>query len=236
MRSRSCRPMAVVATAMSALAGCGSGGTGTVAVIAQAASWTVAADTAHVAVRLNFGGIQEAATGEVDFQTRAMHLTSADGEQIIIIGDDTYDLRPRSTTWSHQHHPTDVLQALETGVDPAPLLSLLRELSPAVRTVGHEMVDGVNATHFHADVNLGAAELVAGASTTRIPNPRFPTFPVDVWIGQGRVLRLTWSSPDGNAGLSGPYPPAQPFATEDFSDFGIPVSIAAPPTSTVAPA
>jgi hypothetical protein len=100
-----------------------------------------------------------------------------------------------------------------------------------VHTVGEETVDGVRATHVHADINTSAADAAAGAAPTSNPAPEAATFPVDIWIANGRIVRLAWTPPLNDESSTVPSGPAQPFATEDFSDFGTPVSIVPPASS-----
>lgn len=128
------------------------------------------------------------------------------------------------------------------GMDPSQELSLLEAKAQSVTKVGTETVDGTATTHYRAVVdltktaNLGPegrqmVQQLAGAGAT--------TMPTDVWIdsaGRPAQLEITITLPRAPASVSGAAAAAFPETTHmkmDFSDWGIPVQVTAPPAGQV---
>jgi hypothetical protein len=123
------------------------------------------------------------------------------------------------------------------GVDPSQLspagaqnahqsLELLK--GPGVtssRKVGAETVDGNATMHYHVVVDIPKAMKAVGASAAGMREIRRVfgngTMPIDVWVDKsGYVHQLRMSYRLGRARVT---------FTETMSDFGVPVSIKAPP-------
>jgi len=133
-----------------------------------------------------------------------------------------------------------------TGLDPAQLaqyqnqnpasgLSFLEAVSGGVQKVGTETVRGVATIHYRATVDLTklGAKLPARARSL-LRNLRetahLSSLPVEVWIATDGIARrfsysmgpLTMGSETGSA-----------TATMELYDFGVPVSVKAPPAADV---
>ena len=113
--------------------------------------------------------------------------------------------------------------------NPAQQLGYLQGVRDDARVIGPEPVDGTPTTHYAGVIDLDRTPAAADPAT----RPQVDqlkgrlggsTVPVDVWVdGQGRLRRVT-ESPAGSS------------TTVTFSDFGVPVSVAAPPADQVADA
>jgi LppX_LprAFG lipoprotein len=103
-----------------------------------------------------------------------------------------------------QQSPTDVLTALEkTGT---------------VTKVGDETLNGEQATHYHAMVDVSRISARLSSAT------QVKTIPVDVWIGgDGLVRRITESVTAAAAGQT-----AATSMTTDFSNYGEQVNVQVP--------
>ena len=225
---------AFVGLAALATSGCHSGGTDALAVVSHASETTAGQHTAHVTVKGTgaFLGVPITGVGSIDFDKHALHLDfEGSTTQITIIGEDAYASIPMSTKWTHTRHQSDEFDALRSPSDPTTLINVLREVSSSVREVGHEPIRGVQTIHFHAEVNRPREEATDGAPGTSSSTPRSRTFPVDVWIGASKILRIAWTVPP-SAGDDAGAASVISFA-EDFSDFGVAVSISAPPAPEV---
>ena len=166
-----CVSYAAVAAA-AVLYGCAASGPTTVTVVAQAASRTITAHTAHVTVTLALDASdRQTGNGSVDFQAGSVSL-SFGNERIIIIGDDTYSLQPGATKWTYSHINRGPLSALYTGGNPSTLLVLLGRLSTSVQTVGEETVDGARASHVHAEISTAAADVRGRRRSDQRPGSR----------------------------------------------------------------
>src|SRR5579871_368229 len=99
MRRRVRRLPGAIAVVVATLVGCGGSSASTVTVVADAASQTIRAHTARVAVILSLGA---SGRGSVDFQAGAVQLDFGN-EQVVIIGDDTYTLQSGAARWTHSH-------------------------------------------------------------------------------------------------------------------------------------
>ena len=113
--------------------------------------------------------------------------------------------------------------------DPAQLLPFLRETSGDVRAVGHEVLDGVETTHYEGTLDLGKiVERATGDDRAELQDTldflkqvKEPTtIPYGLWVdGSGLARRLRYVEGSG-----------QPAATTtiDFSDFGVAVVLDLP--------
>jgi hypothetical protein len=126
--------------------------------------------------------------------------------------------------------------------DPTQFLEYLRASSGGVTTVGHETVDGVPTTHYHATLQLSdilarlpsSAQAAAKAALEKLSDTG--AIPVDVWVdAQGRVRRIQLSIgvsvPAGASGsATGPIS-VSGTTTMNFTSYG-PVPPVAPPSSS----
>jgi hypothetical protein len=106
---------------------------------------------------------------------------------------------------------------------------LLDNISSSVTTIGTDDVRGQRSTHYHVTVDkpLRGCETKAGSGST---------IPIDVWLdSQGRLTRMQISLFTDNKVPPG-FPTPQPQLTSEtivttieLYDFGVPVSVSAPP-------
>jgi hypothetical protein len=121
--------------------------------------------------------------------------------------------------------------------DPTQILQMLSSVSDGVTKVGDEQVRGVNTHHFRAVVDLGKVSAKAGNSPAQIDRLKqmlgTSSYPVDIWVDDsGLTHRLQFQMPlpkqtTQGSGLTD----AKMVATEEFYDFGTPVSVEAPPAA-----
>jgi hypothetical protein len=117
--------------------------------------------------------------------------------------------------------------------DPSQIFHMLTSVSNGVTKVGDEKVRGVDTTHYRAVVDLGKVGAQQGYSPADVAKLKqlmgTSSYPVDVWIDKdGLPRRVQFDQPvptTSAAGLKG----ARMIATEEFYDFGTPVSVQAPP-------
>ncbi|MGI8851238.1 MAG: hypothetical protein ACR2KC_06225 [Acidimicrobiales bacterium] len=134
--------------------------------------------------------------------------------------------------------------ASSSGVDPSQALSLLESHAQDVTKVGPENVDGVSTTHYRAQ--LDPRQVVANASPAvqRLLEREGTSLnghliPVDLWVdAQGRARRISETvtltqAPGGQSTLPASLYPITTMLTLDFSNFGTPVNVSAPPASEV---
>ncbi|HWC81900.1 MAG TPA: hypothetical protein VG756_18270 [Pseudonocardiaceae bacterium] len=145
-----------------------------------------------------------------------------------------------------QQQTGSTLSQLQGGMpaDPADALNYLRGASDDVRTIGPDTVDNTPTTHYAMTLDLNKA--LANSSPQSQQSAKNleqqlggSTLPADVWIDQqGRLRKISFSKavkPQAapattTSGASGA-PPKTPTSiafTETLSDFGTPVSVAAP--------
>src|SRR6185437_3199115 len=136
--------------------------------------------------------------------------------------------------------------------DPTQALAYLEKASDDVKEVGHENVNGADATHYHATIDLGKSvddAKVPPALRERVKamwqrhGGTAPTIPADVWIdGDGRLVRMittvdTAAMAGGALGASGAsgFGAALPkvITTLNLSNFGEAVNVVAPPADQV---
>lgn len=112
-------------------------------------------------------------------------------------------------------------------LQPADLLSMLKSEGATVRTVGTEKVDGAVTTHYHVAVDLAKALATAGVSNPALTGiaAEAPSVPEDVWVGaDGLVRRITVSYTLSSTRMT---------MSMDLYDYGVDLTIAAPPSSDV---
>ena len=123
--------------------------------------------------------------------------------------------------------------------DPTQVLQLLSSVSNGVTRVGTEQVRGTDTTHYRATIDLdkvGAKEGNSAEQTSRLKQLLgTSTDPVDVWVDTaGLPHRLQFNMPVPAAETGPNLKNAKMTATEEFYDFGTPVTVEAPPASQTA--
>jgi hypothetical protein len=142
----------------------------------------------------------------------------------------------------------DVSALAQTGSsDPTQFLDLLKSVSSDVTEVGTAKVGGVDTTHYRATIDF-AKSVSDNTALDAATKAKLSSFynnlsaPADVWIdGNGRLRKMTYtldtSKIDASALSSNPRAAAslQQIAGIDFtlelSNFGVPVSVTAPPAN-----
>jgi hypothetical protein len=127
---------------------------------------------------------------------------------------------------------------------PSDYLEYLQGISGAVRTEGHETLRGVDTTRYSATLDLDRALARLGSATQRatilhaLDQFGLAKFPVTVWIDGGGRLRKMQLSID-LAAVAAKF--GAPRGTRiglvesvEMYDFGVPVSVQAPPNATKA--
>jgi hypothetical protein len=125
--------------------------------------------------------------------------------------------------------------------DPTQVLQLLSSVSNGVTKVGPEKVRGTDTTHYRAIIDLdkvGAKEGNSSEQTARLKQLLgTSSYPVDVWVdAAGLPHRLQFNMPVPAAATGPNLKNAKMTATEEFYDFGTPVSVETPPASQTADA
>jgi hypothetical protein len=114
--------------------------------------------------------------------------------------------------------------------NPADMLQSLRGAG-SVREVGTEDIDGTPTTHYHAEIDLQKAIEKVPAQYRDLAEKGMKmlggSFPIDVWIdhdGLPRRFQMDIEVPGGKGSVS---------ERIDFTDYGAPVTIEAPPADQV---
>jgi hypothetical protein len=121
--------------------------------------------------------------------------------------------------------------------NPTEVLSYLKAAGTVTR-VGDEQVRGVDSTHYHALIDLSrfaaavpssqqASARSAGKLLERITGAK--TLPMDVWVGGGRISRISFSFP-----ACTPEGHLQESLSMDLYDYGPQRAVASPPADQVA--
>ena len=127
----------------------------------------------------------------------------------------------------------------DTGSIGTDYLSYLQGVAGTVTEVGTEQVDGIDTTHYKADVNLADLMAKAGSHLSAEAKSRLQaqmekvsgTVPIEVWIGSdGLVRRVSMSFDLSSTGAGAKGAMAM---TIEFSELGQPVQITVPPADQV---
>jgi hypothetical protein len=122
--------------------------------------------------------------------------------------------------------------------DPRRTLDYLRAVSGEIETLGSEKVRGVQTTHYRAVVNLRKypdlvpdelRESVQEAVDRLIEQVGIGAVPVEVWIDDDQLVRRMAMEFDVAAGTT----PVASKVTMEMFDYGVPVSVTAPPAAEV---
>jgi len=129
---------------------------------------------------------------------------------------------------------------------------LLKGIGVTGTAVGHEVVRGVDTTHFRATIDGSTAGAPGGSLFGGMGQPGAGKLPADVWVdAAGRLAKVSMvyessqsfrglysgSDPSPSAGSS-PSAPQQPLAfttklTFESYDYGVPVSVVVPSPADV---
>ncbi len=132
----------------------------------------------------------------------------------------------------------DLSQFTQLAADPSQMVDWLRTVSGDVTTVGTEQLDGVDTTHYRANVDLSKypdlvpadqREAVRNAIDQLTKSAHLSSFPVHVWVGKDGLVRqvravLTETIQGQTMNV---------VTTERFHDFGAPVDIRIPSNDQV---
>jgi hypothetical protein len=132
----------------------------------------------------------------------------------------------------------DLSQFTQLGTDPSQMVGWLRTVSGDVTTVGTEQIDGVDTTHYRANVDLSKypdlvpadqREAVRKAIDQLTKTAHLSSFPVHVWVDKDGLVRqvravLTETIQGQTMNV---------VTTERFHDFGAPVDVQIPSSDQV---
>lgn len=228
--------------------------------VAASADRTAAAKTSKVSLELAMAGNDAftiVATGEVDYVTARMgidlRLSSASAGAIArmserVVGNALYldtsgiagsglGSELGGKRWVKVDLGDDALSRLGLddasalgSSDPSQVLQALRGVAD-VREVGHDVVRGVDTTHYATNVDLQKAIASAPANDRNDVRRALgmlgsTTMPVDVWVdAQGRARRMTVHADTSAFGPSG----SAFTMTVELYDFGATVDVQPPP-------
>jgi hypothetical protein len=118
--------------------------------------------------------------------------------------------------------------------DPTRVLQYLQGASTGVHKVGAATVRGVATTHYAATVSLARLEQLqprnAAAYKSLSSTTGLTSLPVDVWVdAQGRPRRVATTMDITKGAAAG----SRTAVTEDVYDYGVAVSVTAPPAGEV---
>jgi len=127
----------------------------------------------------------------------------------------------------------DLSQFTQLGSDPSQMVDWLRTVSGDVTTVGTEQIDGVDTTHYRANVDLSKypdlvpadqREAVRKAIDQLTKSAHLSSFPVHVWVdGNGLVRQLRAVLTETIQGQT-----MNVVTAVRFYDFGAPVDVQIP--------
>jgi hypothetical protein len=116
-------------------------------------------------------------------------------------------------------------------LQPADVLSMLETEGASVHEIGAEKIDGTPTTHYRVTVDLAKALEAKGVTSPMLAGiaSAMPSIPEDVWIGSdGLVRRIKLSYGFQHQGKS-----MRVEMSMDIYDYGVDVTIAAPPSNEV---
>jgi hypothetical protein len=255
------RVVAVAALLSAVLAGCGSVPEETEEASSSEVRTARFMSTTEVRIERPDGGdpIRTTIEGVVDFVSGDFRLADVEGgEDSLVLSVDgvTYSrwgaLLPPGKTWVREpDEPSDepLASHSEFGLDPRTVIDYATDAYGPLQEVGREPIDGVETTHLHAKVEGWAIGTSQEMHSFEIDNAcadyaappeldgtdsdqgddesgyRFETSrEIDVWVDDEGFARRVVSTD------SGPYHRAE---TLRFYDFGIPLTVIAPPVDQV---
>jgi hypothetical protein len=129
-----------------------------------------------------------------------------------------------------QQRGIDLSSLASASPTPTSALAYLRG-SGSVKKVGSESIHGVSTTHYRVNVDLEKAAAQSSGSTRKslqnvITTTGVKTFPVEVWIdGKSYIRKVTYTQGSGGG--------RSVKVTMELHDFGKPVEVKPPPSSSV---
>jgi hypothetical protein len=231
-------------------------GTASNAVVLDAIDSTLGAKTAdlHMAVAIDIPGaatITATGDGQTDFATGASEVhvayqglpSALGGLQMteLYTGGDLYLSMPQIATvvpgksWISQ--PVGSSSVAPGSSDPSDMFRILRNRGDQVTSLGSSVLDGASVDGYHVVVTpaairnqLGRSDLPAGMAQAAQSMMGSGGIAMDVYVdaSTGLLRRVVAALHMTLAGRT-----VSGTATEDASDFGVPVSITAPPANQV---
>lgn len=140
----------------------------------------------------------------------------------------------------------------DTPTDPSTVLGYLRGAGAQATNVGQDTVDGVSTTHYHVVIDLdkaAAGQDAKGQQAIQALEQEIGshTLPADIWLDdQGRLRKVTMqetlrgmpsTTPSTTSSASTSDRPAANVTfnfTATLTDFGVPVTVTAPPADQTA--
>ena len=224
--------------------------------VVSAAKTTAAQQTAHLdlsgSISVEGHSLTIGGSGSVDFAQHDESLNanySAEGQSesigIILTGGTMYESVPGiSTIEPGKSWISSDIAAMEksagstsplSGVDPTADIALLEQDGASVSSLGSSTVDGVDVTGYRVDISKSVIQ----SETQNLPSwakqaassVDFSGVTLDVYIdGANEFRRITVMLQIAEAGQT-----VNAAMNEDFSQYGDPVSISAPPADQVVP-
>lgn len=235
------------------------GGTPLRATLLRAVTSTESAKTAKLSTTISASGLgvplNITMSGDIDFATNSGEFTVVTGGiggasvEERIVGGVVYVRRPSSSWQSINLHSLGVGSSLSSSQnDPGQYLSYLGGVADDVTVVGKDDVHGDTTTKYHATIDMARAlqrhdlpDALRRRLAAVAPGFASAKIPTDVWIDtQGRVRKLTMTIALADIMKGSPLASSIPAgATEtvslEYSGFGTPVHVVAPPANEVTP-
>lgn len=213
------------------------------AFVAQATFATDKAQTVKVKESMSLLGIAITANGvaKLGDQTADADVTSdtpLGPVQVIIVNGDVYtkglSRGNPSKPWTKNAGESKEIAAALKQADPRLALKMFSDVG-ALKQVGTETVDGISATHYSVTVELAKVAKqhpeLADILNVLIQNG-VKTQNVQLWVdSQKRPVRISMSAQLPNPANSGST--INSTQSVDFTDWGVPVTIQAPPADQV---
>jgi hypothetical protein len=227
--------------------------------IATAYSSTVNTKSAHLALNLGItqpghGAVNVTGTGAASFTTDqsefSLNIPQAGTFQVRLVGGTIYLMLPpqaQAATGGKPWASVDVsslsqgnatVPGLGSGSsDPSQILGYLQGISSSVTNLGSATIRGVQTTHYRAVIDLNKAAQAnpqAAAQYQKLTSQiHTSTLPVDVWTdSSNRVNQMRFQIPVP-AGTGGSTAGGNVTLTLQLYDFGVPVTVVAPPADQV---
>jgi hypothetical protein len=108
----------------------------------------------------------------------------------------------------------------------------------SARDAGHATIDGVDTTHYVVSLDPAKISQATNGVFGQVlpgfsPQVTVSTLTFDVWTDAQRRVRRYQSGETLTVSIAGHTVSAQVAATGDYTDFGVPVNVVAPPASQV---
>lgn len=195
----------------------------------------VAGEKAHIVMNIMMAGEMEMIQDGTTVYMRAPFLTG-------FLGTDKPWVKIDGSEMSAEEFAT----ASGGQGDPSEMLQSLRGAG-SVTEVGTEVIDGVDTTHYRAEIDLAAAlenvpedqRAEAEATMSQLEEMGMTSVPTDVWIdgdGLPRRMIMAFEIDPSQMGIPSSDGGSTPITMEmvfNFSAFGEPVEISIPPASQV---